>query len=365
MSTRTLPRGSRRWLSAGALVALLVTTATACYGSWGVRTSFRSYVNQPFADGQITTGDGATWLDGPGLAKGPFQWQVQNADLDPATETGWIQFSGRVAFEAHPYQNDHLLDLEIWNPRLELDGDEGTLVADLNYRPYVGISPATLPELEGVVDIPFADVDLSGFDWTLADGTYTITDAPMTGIPAAMTAIGWDLFYPSENPVQLDPISVSFDAELFAPGFVEAPRLTVSKTSDLDEGDEIIVWGAGYAPNSTLGTRPPLTGQPSGTYVVLGKFADVWKPTANAPSSARTGIDTKWAVPEPSYSVIAAQPGAIRTDAWGNFNVVLDLSTLREDITGNYGVYGYPGGGAKVAAYELAVPLQVNLPAVP
>lgn len=55
---------------------------------------------------------------------------------------------------------------------------------------------------------------------------------------------------------------------------------------------------------ATNGTRPPLSGSFSGAYVVFGKFATDWKPSAGVPSSARAVIAQKWAVPAASMSTI-------------------------------------------------------------
>jgi hypothetical protein len=50
---------------------------------------------------------------------------------------------------------------------------------------------------------------LSGQTWTAdADGYNQITNAPMTGVNAAMKRIGWDVFY--GNPVALDPLTARF-----------------------------------------------------------------------------------------------------------------------------------------------------------
>lgn len=363
MSTRSLPGGTRRWLTAGALAALLITTTTACYGTWGIRESFRGYVNQPFAHGGITT-EGVTWLDGSGTAKGPFQWSVTWAQLDPVTETGYIQFSGGVTMAAHPLGDGYVMEMSFWNPRLELDGDEGTLVVDLNYRPYAGTSPGTLPPLEAAIDLDFASVDLSGFDWTLVNDSYVISNAPMTGLDPAMELIGWDEFY-GPSPA-LDPLSTSFNASVFTPGLLEMPRVTVSKTTGLHVGDTIIVSGAGFAPTSGNGTRPPLSGRPSGSYVTFGRFQDVWQPSAGstaAPASSRHVISQRWALPEPSFTYASTtfpNPAYTPIDEYGTFTVEVEITSLGTATSGNYGIYVYPGSGAVNATYELSVPLSVS-----
>ena len=109
-------------MQAIALVAVALLTS-GCMGTWGLRSSYRSYVTAPFAEGGITTEEGVTWSDGPGTGKGPFQWPVDVATFDPTTEQGSVQFRGAVHTEAHPVTGGHALELSIWNPRLEIDGD--------------------------------------------------------------------------------------------------------------------------------------------------------------------------------------------------------------------------------------------------
>lgn len=359
MPTTTLPSGARRWITGAALLALIVTTTTGCFGTWGVRESYRSYISSPVAGGEITTDAGATWLDGPGPAKGPFRWSVSSALLDPATETGFIQFSGAVHTSAHPTLEGSIMEASFWNPRLELDGDVGTLVVDLNYRPYAGFAPAELPPLAAALDVDFATVDLSGFDWTLANDVYTITDAPMVGITAAMELIGWDQFY--GDPVALDPLSVSFNAAVYTPGLADNPRITVSKTTGLRPGDTVTVWGAGFAPTATTGTRPPLAGQPSGSYVTFGTFAPAWQPSTGAPSSTRTVIAQRWALPQSAWNVLnpaGTNPAYVLVDQYGNFETTLVVG--ESAAAGDYGIYSYPGSGAVNASYELSVPVGVT-----
>lgn len=353
---RTMRSGTRRWMTGAALITLVVTTATGCFGTWGVRESYRGYINSPAAGGEITTEAGATWLEGPGAAKGPFQWNVAHAAVDPTTETGSIQFSGGVHTRGHETADGAIMETSFWNPRLEVNGDVGTLVVDLNYRPYVGFAPTELPALEAAMDADFATVDLSGVDWTPVNGVQTITDAPMTGVPATMALIGWDQFYPS--PVALDPLSVSFNTDVFAPALANLPRITVSKTTGLHPGDTVIVSGAGFDPSATTGTRPPLAGQPSGSYVTFGKFAETWQPSTGAASSNRTVIAQKWALPQSAWNVLnpaGSNPAYVLIDQFGNFETTLVIGASA--AAGNYGVYSYPGSGAVSATHELAVPV--------
>ena len=103
MSTRTLPGGTRRWITAGALAALLITTATACFGTWGVRDVVprlrrlrlrrRRHHHRGRRDLARRRRRGAR-----GRSSGPWR----TPQLDPVTETGYIQFSGGVHTQGPP-----------------------------------------------------------------------------------------------------------------------------------------------------------------------------------------------------------------------------------------------------------------------
>lgn len=353
MSTTTMI-GRRRRLVTATAVALTALVLSACQGTWGIRGSYRSYVAGPIGHGEIVPVEGATWQDGPGAGKGPFTWPLVSATFDETIETGTIRMSGGVATRAHQNADGiWLLDTTFRNPTLVVDGDTGTLYADLNFRPFEGTNPATIPPLQAAVQAPLATVDLSGVDWTPNEhGARTITDAPMTGIQSTMELISWDDFYGTN--IQLDPLSVTFKAESSAAP-MPAASVTVSQTEGLAPGDVITVWGSGFDPAGHVGARPPLAGQPSGAYVIFGKFADTWQPSAGAPSSSRSVIDQKWSLPEAQHLALdptQANPSFVRINADGTF--VATLTVGESAAAGNYGIYTYPGSGAVNAGQEVA-----------
>lgn len=333
-----------------ALIVGLTTLVTACNGTWGVRSSFRSYVAGP-AGGQISTHESVTWNDASGPGKGPFTWPIEWGTYDAVSETGTIQFSGGITAQAHSSGSDYVLDVSIWNPRLEIDGDSGTLIADLAYRPFSGTNPGTLPSLEAALDVEFATVDLSNANVD-ADGIYSVNNAPMVGIDEAMELIGFDDFYGTN--VALDPLSAAVNPSIHTKTLAATPRTVVSRTSNLRAGDKIIVWGYGFDPTAHVGTRPPLAGQHSGVYAVFGKFAANWKPSASAPSSARTVVSQRWALPASSRAVLDPTntlADYVTIDATGRFEAVLTVGTS-SSANANYGVYTYAGSGATNSAQE-------------
>ena len=154
-----------------------------------------------------------------------------------------------------------------------------------------------------------------------------------------------------------------------AAGQEVGPRIEVSKIVLDDEGEhEVTVTGSGFTDDSVVGTRPPLAGENVGVYVVLGKFAEEWQPSSGVPSSARTGISTRWAVPAESMETIGGpEKGAVELRPDGTFTATFTVSKALVDeaagtVAGNLGIYTYPGGGAKHAPWELYQPITFGEP---
>lgn len=144
---------------------------------------------------------------------------------------------------------------------------------------------------------------------------------------------------------------------------VAVPTVTVSKTEGLDpSGETVTITGSGFvadAPATTAG-RPPLAGSFAGAYVIFGKFADTWRPSEGAPSSARKVLAQKWAVLEADLGRIGGvNAGGVVVSSEGTFETTLTLSRdeASELLAGNYGIYTYPGSGATYAPFETYTPI--------
>ena len=148
------------------------------------------------------------------------------------------------------------------------------------------------------------------------------------------------------------------------------PTVTVSQTVISPEGEHTItVTGTGFT-GDALGTRPPLAGTYPGSYVVLGAFADEWKPSEGAASSVRKPVITqKWAVLAEDMQAIGGEAaGAIPMSADGSFTATFAVSKAlvdekAGDAAGNLGIYTYAGSGATVAEWETFTPLSFGEPA--
>jgi hypothetical protein len=140
--------------------------------------------------------------------------------------------------------------------------------------------------------------------------------------------------------------------------------LTVSKSTGLDPAGEVItVTGTGFTTTANLGTRPPLLGQPGGVYVVFGRFAEVWQPSASAVAGARTIVSQHWALFGSSYdSITALGTGeTVEVDADGNFTVDIEVSEVA-GANPTIGIATYAGSGALNSGEEILVPLEFDAP---
>lgn len=197
-------------------------------------------------------------------------------------------------------------------------------------------------------------------------GTFSITVA----VPAA-TAEGWTVFIthaatPNSDTTLKKPIAYSA---------VPTPTITVSTSSNGQPTNleptattQLTVTGTGFvanptgiATNTTQGNRPPLSGSFGGIYVVFGKFLNQWQPSAGAPSSSRTVITQKWGVATAANltAIGGVNAGGFVLNQDGTFSVNIDVapSVAHDLISGNYGIYTYPGSGAKYAAFETYTPI--------
>ena len=173
---------------------------------WGVKESFRNYIEGNIAAGEISTSEGATRGD-----DGIFSFTDATGGVNLDDVTAEIDFTGTVLFEGHIYGDaDPLLYMSVTDPRVEIDGEAGTLYADVVSK------SLTDAELLTYDDVALADLDLSGVDAEVDEGV--LSWGP---IPAALTTEGVpafaDFYVEGE---QLDPISlaVSVDENVQVPG---------------------------------------------------------------------------------------------------------------------------------------------------
>ncbi len=109
---------------------------------WGVRDSFRNYVRGGIANG--------SWeLNGISYSSDAFNWSNGTGTFKGGK--GSISFSGSVRFTGH----HGILDTTIANPRLEINGNTGTLYATMNSNDSSG-------KATNYGEVALLKVDLSG-----------------------------------------------------------------------------------------------------------------------------------------------------------------------------------------------------------
>ncbi|OFT74423.1 hypothetical protein HMPREF3104_09835 [Corynebacterium sp. HMSC30G07] len=156
---------------------------------WGIRESFRKYVETGVAKGSISTDGGAT-RSGSG-----FSFPLESAAISSST-SGQINFSGEVHFYGH----NGALDMTLRNPIIVVNGTQAELRVDYASRKYEGMDK-TGGFREGRQEVLAAIALNQSPDFAAAQTTIAGS--------VSLTASGAEIFggfY--EAGEQLDPISI-------------------------------------------------------------------------------------------------------------------------------------------------------------
>ncbi|QVQ54197.1 HtaA domain-containing protein [Spiractinospora alimapuensis] len=170
---------------------------------WGVKESFRTYIEGDIAEGSISVSDDARRND-----DGTFAFRYTEGALTPPTAD--LSFGGTVLFDGHDYGSGPELELTLSDPRVEFDGADGTLFADVTSRGLIE------GELVDYPDVALADLEVSDAD---IDGDLIVWE----DIPAELTSDGvpaFDHFYMEGDA--LDPVTITLttseDVDLWGDG---------------------------------------------------------------------------------------------------------------------------------------------------
>ncbi|WP_436794259.1 HtaA domain-containing protein [Actinospongicola halichondriae] len=202
---------------------------------WGVKASFRNYIENGPAAGTVETVDPAERNE-----DGTFRFEL-DAGLDFVdVDDVFAPFAGGVHFSGHAGS----LDLVITEPRVDVDGTTGTLVVD-----------AVSKELESPESQTFDDVVLATLD--LRDVTPTADDDRVryADIPATLTEDGADAFggfY--EAGEALDPVTFVITAD--STGLAPTPRAPAGAVTCIADvvtaGASVDVCGEGFTPGEQV-----------------------------------------------------------------------------------------------------------------
>lgn len=155
--------------------------------SWGVKSSFRTYVTGPIASGSFST-------SGVGQSGGAFVWGGGSGAFNEADGRGRVAYSGTVSFTGHGGQ----LDLRISNPRVQVTGSgAGTLVADITSKGLNAPDVAKSGVAIATLALPSATTSNGSIAWSGASATLT-----------AAGAVAFGGFY--QAGTAMDPVSFTF-----------------------------------------------------------------------------------------------------------------------------------------------------------
>lgn len=180
-------------LVAGTAAPARAATApiTGAVLDWGIKASFRSYVEGAIAHGSITTSGGASRN-----ADGTFRFTGGTGSFDDQGNLTRIAFDGAVGFDGH----DGQLDLDVTDVRVDLNGDQSVLRADLTSKDMTSGAVTAYP------DVVLAVLDAEAGTYAADAGTST-----WSGIPARLTAAGapaFSGFYAAG--AEFDPVALSY-----------------------------------------------------------------------------------------------------------------------------------------------------------
>lgn len=196
---------------------------------WGVKASFRNYIENGPAAGTIETTDPAERNE-----DGTFRFDL-GTGLDFVDDGDvFAPFDGGVHFSGH----GGALDLVLTEPRVDVDGTTGTIVVDAVSKELES------PESETFDDVVMATLDLSGVTPT-ADGD----QIRYADIPATLTDDGADAFggfYQAGG--DLDPVTfvVAADATGLEPTPDQPDDTVACIASAVTAGQSVDVCGEGF-----------------------------------------------------------------------------------------------------------------------
>ncbi|WP_083428462.1 HtaA domain-containing protein [Corynebacterium sp. NML140438] len=186
-------------------------TVSAGTMDWGVRESFRKYIETGVAKGSISTDEGAS------RSGATFQFPAESSAIT-GPSSGQFNFIGSVHFSGH----DGSLELTLSNPILVVNGTSAELRVDYSTRKYVGAG-AVGPVEEGQKEV-LATITLD------AEPDFTANQATLSG-QTSLTSSGANIFagfYEAGEP--LDPVSIELSLK-DASGAGPTPDFTLGPPS--------------------------------------------------------------------------------------------------------------------------------------
>ncbi|WOF22825.1 HtaA domain-containing protein [Microbacterium betulae] len=202
---------------------------------WGVKESFRTYIETGVAQGRITVSGGAERL-----SSGVFWWGQESTDWTAETGTGSTSYTGDVSFWGH----EGVLDLTFSDPIVRVDSAERATL---------------LLQVSGGTPVEVATLDLAAATRSDVDGGVSYANAPVTLTESGASVFAWGTARFYEAGTAMDPASFVVgstaterpDDDTAAPqddtrdgdgeGGQDAPALVPENEDGVVEGS--LVWG--------------------------------------------------------------------------------------------------------------------------
>jgi hypothetical protein len=159
---------------------------------WGLKESFRNYIEGSIAHGTITVADGASRNP-----DGSFHFPLASGSYDPTTKSTFARFGGSVHFSGH----DGQLELDVSDVAVEITPSGATAFADV-----------TSKSLSDGKSVDFPNVELAALDLAGVDPVDNAGTTEWSTIPAQLTEAGAPAFSGFYSPGQeLDPFSFAYE----------------------------------------------------------------------------------------------------------------------------------------------------------
>lgn len=328
--------------------------------TWGVKQSFRNYIQSPIARGSWSV-DGAeaddagivTWSDGTGAVN-----MTESA-------SGSISYSGGVHYTGHEGMGEDggfALSVELTNPTIEFQqtasGAEGTLLVDVESLPYGSAGGVSAQQVE-FAELTFAD-------------DFTIGADELSGTAeATLTAEGSEAFVGFYDAGQaLDPLEVSAvltpvaedEEEVEAP----TPELSVDPTTALNpDGQTLTITGEGFDATAQAPVYLPV--DEAGFYAQIGWIDDQWRPSAGTESAARSNSYSVWVQGTNADAPYLLWEDNADGTADFTWEVEIDQETLEENYRegAQLAVFTIGAGGVTQEVNEISVPISFAEPTAP
>lgn len=233
-------------------------TGTSGQLVWGVKSSFRSYVGGPVAQGTVTTSGHARTA-----ADGSYVFPQRSTSAAPPSAQGTTSYRGQVGFAGH--HGD--LDLTLRNPRVVVTSSTSArLVVDSRPTGASGFSTVTVSAL-----------DLTKGAKSSAQGAVTHSDVPVTLSPAGTRLFSWggSSMYPAGTAMDPVTFTVGTDTTVSGSGDTSTtqPKGSSTSSSGTTDGSSTSAGtpSAGAAAPATTGSS---VGAGSLTWGVRTSFRD-------------------------------------------------------------------------------------------